>query len=72
MLYGLITAKTHQKVISREADTVVHVDVEFKMSFSWFIDMAGRMEKSERRRMLQKFWTAQNFCPADNHRWHKW
>ena len=29
-LYSLITAKTSRKVICREADDVVHVDVEFK------------------------------------------
>jgi hypothetical protein len=32
-LYGLITAKTRQKVISREAD-----DVEFQTSYSRFIE----------------------------------
>ena len=53
-LYGLITAKTRQKVISREADDVVRVDVEFKTSYSRFIDMAGRGGKSERRRTRQK------------------
>ena len=49
-LYGLITAKTRQKVVSREADDVVRVDVEFKTSSSRFIDVAGRGEKSERCR----------------------
>ena len=49
-LYGLITAKTRQKVVSREADDVVRVDVEFKTSNSRFIDVAGRGEKSERCR----------------------
>ena len=29
-LYGLITAKPRQKVVSREADDIVRVDVEFK------------------------------------------
>ena len=52
-LYGLITAKTRQKVVSHEADDVVRVDVEFKTSYSRFIDVAGRGEKSERR------WTGQ-------------
>ena len=47
-------AKTRQKVVSREADDVVHVDVEFKTSYSRFIDVAGRREKSERRRTRQK------------------
>ena len=46
MLYGLITAETHKKVVSREADDVVDVDVEFKASYSRFIDVAGRREKS--------------------------
>ena len=41
-LYSLITAKTRQKVVSHEADNVVRVDVEFKMSYSQFIDVAGR------------------------------
>ena len=62
-LYGLITAKTRQKVVSREADDVVRVDVEFKTSYSRFIDVAGRGEKLERRRTRQKFWTAQNLSP---------
>ena len=62
-LYGLITNKTRHKVISREADDVVRVDVEFKTSYSRFIDVAERGEKSERRRTRQKFWTAQNFSP---------
>ena len=44
MLYGLITAKTGQKVVSREADDAVRVDVEFKTSYSRFIDVAGRGE----------------------------
>ena len=37
------------KVVSRDADHVVRVDVEFKMSYSQLIDVAGRGEKSERR-----------------------
>ena len=49
-LYGLITAKTRPNVVSREADDVVRVDVEFKTSYSRVIDVAGRGEKSERRR----------------------
>ena len=49
-LYGLITAKTRQKVVPREADDVVRVDVEFKTSNSRFIDVVGRGEKSERCR----------------------
>ena len=49
-LYGLITAKPRQKVVSREADDVVRVDVEFKTSNSRFIDVVGRGEKSERCR----------------------
>ena len=53
-LCGLIMATARQKVISREADDVVLVDVEFKTSNSWFIDMAGRGGKSERRRTRQK------------------
>ena len=54
MLYGLIMAKTLQKVVSHEADNVVRVDVEFKMSYSLFIDVAGRGEKSKRRQTRQK------------------
>ena len=53
-LYGLITAKTRQKMVSREANDVVRVDVEFKTSYSRCIDVAGRGEKSERRRTWQK------------------
>ena len=60
-LYGLIMAKTHQKVVSREADNVVRVDVEFKMSYSRFIDMAGCGEKSERRWMRQKVLNCSKF-----------
>ncbi len=43
--YGLMTPKPRQKVVSREADDVVRVDVEFKMSYCRFIDVAGRGEK---------------------------
>ena len=43
-------AKPRQKVVSREADDVVHVDVEFKTSYSRSIDVAGRGEKSGRCR----------------------
>ena len=46
----MITAKTRQNVVSREADDVVRVDVEYKTSNSRYIDVAGRGEKSERRR----------------------
>ncbi len=33
-LYGLITAKTRQTVVSLEADDVFRVDIEFKTSYS--------------------------------------
>ena len=56
-------AKTHQKVVSREADDVVHVDVEFKMSYSRFIVVAGRGEKSEWRRTWQKVLNCSKFSP---------
>ena len=46
-------AKTHQKVVSREADDVVRVDVKFEMSYSRFRDLAERGEKSERRQTRQ-------------------
>ena len=52
-LYGLITAKTCEKVISCEAYHVVRVDVEFKTSYSRFIEVAGSRKKSERRRTRQ-------------------
>ena len=52
--YGLIATKTRQKVVSREADGVVRVDVEFKTNYSRFIDVTGRGGKSERRRTRQK------------------
>ena len=71
-LYGLITAKTRQKVVSREADDVVRVDVEFKTSYSRFIDVAGRGEKSERHRTRQKVLNCSKFQPAGNHGWHTW
>ena len=58
---GLIMAKTRQKVVSREADDVVRVDVEFKTSYSRFIDVAGRGEKSERRRTRQKVLNCSKF-----------
>ena len=48
-LYSLITAKSHQKVVSHEADDVVHVDVVLKTSYGGFIDVAGCREKSEWR-----------------------
>jgi hypothetical protein len=41
--------KTRQKVISREADDVVCVNVEFKTSYSRFINVTVRGEKSEQR-----------------------
>ena len=53
-LCGLITAKTRPKVVSREADDVVRIGVEFKTSYGRFVDVAGRGKK---------FWTAQNFIP---------
>ena len=62
-LYGLITAKTRQKVLSREADVGVLVDVEFKTSYSRFIDVAGRGENRNGIWRGKKFWTAQNFSP---------
>ena len=71
-LYGLITAKTRQKVVSHEADNVVQVDVEFKMSYSRFINVAGRGEKSERCRPRQKVLNCSKFYPADNHGQHTW
>ena len=54
VLYSLITATTRQKVVSREADDAVRIDVEFKMSYSQFIDMAGCGEISERCRDAAK------------------
>ena len=60
-LYGLITAETRQKVISREADDVIRIDVEFKTSYSRFIDVTGRGEKSERRRTRQKVLNCSKF-----------
>ena len=53
--------QTRQKVVSREADDVVRVDVEFKTSYSRFIDVAGRGEKSERRRTRQKVLNCSKF-----------
>ena len=54
-------AKTRQKVVSHEAEDVVHVDVEFKTSYSRFIDVAGRGEKSERRPTRQKVLNCSKF-----------
>ena len=53
-LYGLITAKTREKVVSCEAYDVVCVDVEFKTSYSRFIDVAGSGKKWKRCRTQQK------------------
>ena len=53
-LYGLITAKTRPKVVSREADDVGRVDVELKTSYRRFIEVEGRGEKSERRQTRKK------------------
>ena len=50
-LYGKITGKPRYKVVSREADDVVRVAVEFKTSYSRFIDVAGRGGKLGRCRM---------------------
>ena len=60
-LYGLITAKTRPKVVSREADDVVRVDVELKTSYSRFIDVVGRGEKSERRQTRKKVLNCSKF-----------
>ena len=54
-------AKTRQKMVSREADDVVRIDVEFKMSYSRFIDVAGRGGKSERRQTRQKVFNCSKF-----------
>ena len=54
-LYGFITAKTLQKVVSREADDVVRVDVEFNTSYGRFIDVGGRGETSEKVFNCSKF-----------------
>ena len=48
-------------MVSREADDVVHIDVEFKTSYSQFIDVAGRWEKLERRQMQQKVLNCSKF-----------
>ena len=63
MLYGLIKAKTRQKVVSRGADDVIRVVVEFRTSYSRFIDVAGRGENRNDVGRGKKFWTAQNFSP---------
>ena len=55
--------QTRQKVVSREADNVVCVDVEIKTSYSRFIDVAGRGENWNGVGRGKKFWTAQNFSP---------
>ena len=60
-LYGLITAKTRQKVISRDADNVVCVDVEFNTRYGRFIDVAGRREKSKRRRTRKEVLNCSKF-----------
>ena len=44
-LYGLIMAKTRQKMVYHEADDFVCVDVEFKTSYTQFIDVAGCRKK---------------------------
>ncbi len=44
-------AKPRQKVVSHEADDVVCVDIEFKTSYSQFVDVAGCGEKPERCKM---------------------
>ena len=56
-------ARTRQKVVSREADGVVCVDVEFKTSYNRFIDVAGRGEDRNGVGRGKKCWTAQNFSP---------
>ena len=61
--YGLITTKTRQNVVPREADDVVRVDVEFKTSYSRFIDAAVRGGNRNGVGRGKKFWTAQNFSP---------
>ena len=61
VLYGLIAAKTHQKVVSPEADDFVRVDVEFKMSYSRFIDVAGRRKNGNRVGTRQKVLNCSKF-----------
>ena len=61
--YGLITAKTRPKVVSREADDVVRVDVELKTSYGRFKDVAGRGDKFERRRTRQKVLNSSKCIP---------
>ena len=60
-LYGFITSRTRQKVVSCEADDVVHVDVEFKTSYGWFIDVVGRWKNRNGVERGGKFWTDQHF-----------
>ena len=50
-------------MFTREADDVVRVDVEFKTSYSRFIDVARRGENRNGVGRGKKFWTAQNFSP---------
>ena len=53
--------QTRQKVVSREVDDAVRVDVEFKTSYSRFVDVPGRRGKSERRGTRQKFLNCSKF-----------
>ena len=53
--------QTRQKVVFREADDVFHVDVEFKTSYSRYIDVAGCGKNRNGIGRGKKFWTAQNF-----------
>ena len=71
-LYGLITAITRQKLVSREADDVVRVDAEFKTSCSRVIDVVGRGRKWEWCRTRHKILNSTKFYPGANHGWHTW
>ena len=51
-------AKARQRVVSREADDVVRVDVEFTTNYSRFIDTAGRGQNRNGVGRAKKFWTA--------------
>ena len=64
--------QNRQKVVFREADDVVRVDVEFKTSYSRSIDVAGRGEKSERRRTRQKSFELLKILARGQPRAHTW
>ncbi len=70
MLYGLITAKTRQEVVSHEVDDVVALMLSLRrVTVDIYIDVAGCGEKLEWRRMQQKVLNCSKYILARGQPW---